>query len=59
MTATTKPLVLVERRGPVGIATLNRPEKHNAMSSALTAELVQAIDDFEAKQRSAQPWQAA
>jgi enoyl-CoA hydratase len=48
MTATTKPLVLVERRGPVGIATLNRPEKHNAMSSALTAELIQAIDDFEA-----------
>jgi len=48
MTATTKPLVLVERRGPVGIATLNRPEKHNAMSAALTAELVQALDDFEA-----------
>ena len=48
MTATSTPLVLVERRGPVGIATLNRPEKHNAMSAALTAELVQAIDDFEA-----------
>jgi len=47
MTATTTPLVLVERRGPVGLATLNRPEKHNAMSAALTAELIQAIDDFE------------
>jgi enoyl-CoA hydratase len=48
MTATSTRLVLVERRGPVGIATLNRPEKHNAMSAALTAELIQAIDDFEA-----------
>jgi enoyl-CoA hydratase/carnithine racemase len=48
MSVSTAPLVLVERRGHVGIATLNRPEKHNAMSAALTRELIQAIDDFEA-----------
>lgn len=40
--------VLVERRGPVGLAILNRPEKHNAMNAALIAELIAAIDDFEA-----------
>jgi enoyl-CoA hydratase len=48
MTATEPRLVLVERRGPVGIATLNRPAKHNAMSAELSRQLVQAIDDFEA-----------
>jgi enoyl-CoA hydratase len=42
------PTVLVERRGPVGIATLNRPEKLNAMNAQLSAELIRAIDDFEA-----------
>jgi len=44
----TSSFVLTERRGPVGLATLNRPEKHNAMSVALQRELVQALDDFEA-----------
>jgi enoyl-CoA hydratase len=48
MTATTSRPVLVERRGPVGIATLNRPEKHNAMNSQLTRELIEAIDAFAA-----------
>lgn len=47
MTVTSN-LVLTERRGPVGLATLNRPEKHNAMSVQLQTELVQAIDAFEA-----------
>lgn len=40
--------IMVERRGPVGIAILNRPEKHNAMNTQLQHELVQALDDFEA-----------
>jgi enoyl-CoA hydratase len=48
MSVSAAPLVLVERRGPVGLATLNRPEKHNAMNSALTRELIAAIDEFTA-----------
>src|SRR5439155_14241466 len=44
----TSSFVLTERRGHVGLATLNRPEKHNAMNRQLTQELVQAIEDFEA-----------
>ena len=28
--------VTLERRGPIGIVTLNRPERLNAMSRALT-----------------------
>jgi enoyl-CoA hydratase len=53
MSVSAAPLVLVERRGPVGLATLNRPEKHNAMSSALTRELIAAIDDFTADEQIA------
>jgi enoyl-CoA hydratase len=41
-------VVLVERRGPVGVAILNRPEKLNAMNAELSAALIEAIDDFEA-----------
>jgi enoyl-CoA hydratase len=48
MSVATDRLVLVEKRGSVGIATLNRPEKHNAMSAALGQQLYEAIDDFEA-----------
>src|SRR5690242_10216218 len=48
MSVSAAPLVLVEKRGPVGLLTLNRPEKHNAMSSALTHELVAGIDAFTA-----------
>jgi enoyl-CoA hydratase len=44
----TSSLVLTERRGHVGLAILNRPEKHNAMSRALSLELARAIDEFEA-----------
>jgi enoyl-CoA hydratase len=39
--------VLVERRGAVGIVTLNRPQALNALSAALMAELAAALDDFE------------
>jgi enoyl-CoA hydratase len=40
--------ILVERRGPVGIVTLNRPQALNALSAALIAELETALDGLEA-----------
>ena len=40
----TEPLVLREDRGPIAILTLNRPERRNALSRALVAELGDAID---------------
>ncbi|MFQ6022290.1 MAG: enoyl-CoA hydratase [Acidiferrobacterales bacterium] len=40
--------ILVEKRGAVGLITLNRPKALNALSSALMAELAQALDEFEA-----------
>jgi enoyl-CoA hydratase len=39
--------LLVERRGAVGVITLNRPKALNALSAALIAELASALDDFE------------
>ena len=43
-----EPCVLVERRGGVGIATLNRPAKLNALNAQLTEELETALRDFDA-----------
>jgi enoyl-CoA hydratase len=40
--------ILVERRGAVGIVTLNRPQALNALNAALIGELAAAIDEFEA-----------
>ncbi|MBX6327006.1 MAG: enoyl-CoA hydratase [Pseudolabrys sp.] len=40
--------ILVETKGRVGIIRLNRPQALNALNRALKAELVQAIDAFEA-----------
>jgi enoyl-CoA hydratase len=40
--------ILLERRGSVGLVTLNRPRVMNAINSALVGELRQAIDEFEA-----------
>src|SRR5438270_7586751 len=40
--------ILVERRGAVGIVTLNRPQALNALNAALVAELGIAFDDLEA-----------
>ena len=40
--------ILVERRGAVGIVTLNRPQALNALNAALIAELGIALDGFEA-----------
>jgi enoyl-CoA hydratase len=40
--------ILVERRGAVGIVTLNRPQALNALNAALIAEIGTAFDDLEA-----------
>jgi enoyl-CoA hydratase len=40
--------ILVEKRGKVGIITLNRPKALNALSAPLIAELGRALDDMEA-----------
>jgi enoyl-CoA hydratase len=42
------PLVLVDRRGRVGILTLNRPEARNAINAAITEAMTAAIDAHEA-----------
>ncbi len=39
--------ILLEKRGAVGIITLNRPKALNALSSALMMELTRALDDLE------------
>jgi enoyl-CoA hydratase len=39
--------IRVERRGAVGIITLDRPQALNALNAALIAELAQALDAFE------------
>jgi len=40
--------VLVDRQGPVGVVTLNRPKVLNALSPALIAELSDALRGFDA-----------
>ncbi|MCC6984598.1 MAG: enoyl-CoA hydratase [Bauldia sp.] len=40
--------ILLERRGSVGLITLNRPRVMNAINAALVAELAQAVDELEA-----------
>ena len=39
-------LLLVDRRGPITVLTLNRPERHNALSPALGSELKEAVSAF-------------
>ena len=39
--------ILTEKRGAIGILTLNRPKAMNALCQALMDEVVVAIDDFE------------
>ncbi len=41
--------VAIERQGPVGLVTLNRPERHNAFDDALIAELTEALRSMEAE----------
>ena len=40
--------LIVEKKGPVGLITFNRPKALNALNAALTGELRQALDDLEA-----------
>lgn len=42
------PIVLVDRRGPIARVTLNRPEKHNAMSLEMKDEIARALQDLDA-----------
>jgi len=39
----------IERQGPVGLVTLNRPERHNAFDDVLIAELTEAFRSMEAE----------
>lgn len=40
--------LISERIGPVLVLTMNRPDKHNALNTALTEELLQALKDSDA-----------
>src|SRR5581483_9887715 len=40
--------VLVERRGRVGLVTMNRPEKLNALNTALVTQLEHALRELDA-----------
>ena len=40
--------LIVDRRGKVGLITLNRPKVLNSLSAELMTELAQALDEFEA-----------
>lgn len=40
--------ILVEKKGAVGIVTLNRPDALNALNKALMDEMTAALDDYEA-----------
>jgi methylglutaconyl-CoA hydratase len=39
----------IERQGPVGVVTMNRPERHNAFDDALIGELTEALRSMEAE----------
>jgi len=39
----------VERQGPLGLITMNRPERHNAFDDVLIAELTEAFRSMEAE----------
>ena len=40
--------IIVERQGPVGLLTMNRPERHNAFDDAIITELTEALRSLEA-----------
>lgn len=40
----------IERQGPVGLVTLDRPERHNAFDDALIAELTETLRSMEAEE---------
>ena len=39
----------VERQGPIGLVTMNRPERHNAFDDVLIRELTEALRSMEAE----------
>ncbi|MGZ5067600.1 MAG: enoyl-CoA hydratase/isomerase family protein [Usitatibacter sp.] len=39
----------IERQGPVGLVTMNRPERHNAFDDSLIQELTEALRTMEAE----------
>lgn len=41
--------VAIERQGPVGLVTLNRPERHNAFDDVVISELTEALRSMEAE----------
>ena len=41
--------IVIERQGPVGLVTMNRPERHNAFDDVLIAELTDALRSIEAE----------
>src|SRR3954453_9661773 len=47
-TAMTYETVILERKGAVGLITLNRPQALNALSAALIRDLGAALDELEA-----------
>jgi methylglutaconyl-CoA hydratase len=40
--------LLIENQGPIGLLTMNRPERHNAFDDALIAEMTDALRTLEA-----------
>lgn len=40
----------IERQGPIGLVTMNRPERHNAFDDALIHELTEALRAMEAEE---------
>ena len=41
--------IAIERQGPVGLVTLNRPERHNAFDDVVIGELTEALRSMEAE----------
>jgi methylglutaconyl-CoA hydratase len=41
--------IAIERQGPIGLITMNRPERHNAFDDTLIAELTEALRSMEAE----------
>jgi enoyl-CoA hydratase/carnithine racemase len=39
--------IILERHGPTAVVRLNRPEKHNAISRKMSAELIDSLDALE------------
>ena len=47
MTSSASSAVLIERRGPVGLITLNKPSRLNAWDQAMRDQIVAALRDYD------------